>query len=127
LLVKYFLDRSTRQHSRTLLTVQSDALRALDQYNWPGDVRELENLVQRVGVACPHSTIHATDFFGNQATLRGTNGDLNSVSKAARQTAERERILQALSETQGDKTRAARLLKISRSNLYNKLRTYQIS
>jgi len=127
LLVKYFLDRSTRQHSRTSLTVQSDALRALDQYNWPGNVRELENLVERVVVTCPHSTIHATDFFGNQAILHGTNGDLNTVSKAARQTAERERILQALFETQGDKTRTARLLKISRSNLYNKLRTYQIS
>jgi len=127
LLVRYFLDRSTRQHSRTSLTVQPDALRALEQYNWPGNVRELENLIERVVVTCPHSMIHATDFFGNQAMLHGANRDLNLVGKAARQTAEREGILQALSETQGDKTRAARLLKISRSNLYNKLRTYQIS
>ena len=127
LLVKHFLDSSIRQHGRSSLRVHLDAHRALDQYNWPGNVRELENLVERAVVTCPHSTMHAPDFFGNQAILHDPNGDLNSVSKAARQTAERERILQALSETQGDKTRAARLLKISRSNLYNKLRTYQIS
>ncbi len=70
--------------------------------------------------------IQVADFLGNRNGHR-QNNDLNSVSKAARQIAERDRILQVLSETQGDKTRAARLLKISRSNLYNKLRDYHIS
>ncbi len=125
LLVKHFLDFSTRQHGRPSLAMHPDAQRALSQYAWPGNVRELENLIERAVVTCRHSMIHATDLFGNQ-DVYSTNGDLSSVSRGARQAAERDRILQALSEAQGDKTRAARLLQISRSNLYNKLRTYQI-
>ena len=126
LLVEYFLTRSTRKHSRRALTVDPEALRALDHYHWPGNIRELENLIERVVVTCPHLNIQVTDFFENQDPRPGVNGDLSSVSKAARESAERDRITQALSDTQGDKTRAARLLKISRSNLYNKLRTYRL-
>jgi two-component system response regulator HydG len=125
LLAEYFLDRSTRLHGRLSLTMHPDAQRALSQYAWPGNVRELENLVERAVVTCRYSTIRASDLFGKQG-VHGTKGALRVVSKAARQEAERDHILQALSETQGDKTRAARLLKISRSNLYNKLRLYHI-
>lgn len=125
LLTEYFLDRSTRQHGRLSLTMHPDAQKALSRYAWPGNVRELENLVERAVVTCRHSTIRTSDLFGKQSS-HGMKGDLHVVSKAARQEAERDHILQALSETQGDKTRAARLLKISRSNLYNKLRLYHI-
>lgn len=125
LLVKHFLTHSMQQHRQVPLTVNPEAMRALDQYSWPGNVRELENLIERAVVTCQNATIQVKDFFGKLEMPR-TDGDLSSVSKAARQAAERDRILQALTETQGDKTRAARLLKISRSNLYNKLRTYQL-
>ena len=125
LLVKHFLKRSSQQHRQSSLMVHPEAMRALDQYSWPGNVRELENLIERAVVTCQNATIQVNDFFG-KLEMPSTDGDLSSVSKAARQVAERDRILQALTETQGDKTRAARLLKISRSNLYNKLRTYQI-
>jgi len=125
LLTEYFLDRLTRQHGRLSLTIHPDAQRALSHYAWPGNVRELENLVERAVVTCRHSTIQASDLFGHQG-VPSTKGDLSVVNKAARQEAERDRILQTLAETQGDKTRAARLLKISRSNLYNKLRLYHL-
>ena len=108
------------------MTVHPEALRSLLQYPWAGNVRELENLIERAVVTCRHSVLQTTDFFAkkDQSSL---NGDLNAVSQAARQVAERDHILQTLAKTKGDKTRAARLLKISRSSLYNKLRTYQIS
>jgi transcriptional regulator with PAS, ATPase and Fis domain len=125
LLAEFFLDRSTRQHGRLSLTMHPDAQRALSRYAWPGNVRELENLVERAVVTCRHSMIRASDLFGKEGA-HGTKGDLSVVSKTARQEAERDHILQALSEMQGDKTRTARLLKISRSNLYNKLRLYHI-
>ncbi len=127
LLVKHFLDASIRQHRRSPLKIHPEAQRALERYHWPGNVRELENLLERAVVTCRTSMIQLSDIFGEEAATFSTNGDLPTVSRTARQAAERDRILQALSETKGDKTRAARLLKISRSSLYNKLRNYHIS
>ncbi len=126
LLAAHFVYASSRRHGRSSLTVDPEALRALSKYAWPGNVRELENLIERAVVICRHTVLRTTDFF-DQKDRSSLNGDLNSVSQAARQVAERDHILQTLAKTKGDKTRAARLLKISRSSLYNKLRTYQIS
>jgi two-component system response regulator HydG len=128
LLAKHFLDISTGQHGRPALALHPDALEALTHYAWPGNVRELGNLIERAVVTCRHSTIHVSDLFGSKLLegTKGTEGELRAVSKAARRVAERDRILEALSQANGDKTRAARLLKISRSNLYNKLRLYHI-
>ncbi len=125
-LAHHFLQRSVRQHRRGTLTFHADVLPALSSYLWPGNVRELENIIERAVVTSQQSTIHLADVFGKK-NVQYRSRDLQSVSKAARQMAERNRILQVLSETRGDKTRAARLLKISRSGLYNKLRMYNLS
>jgi transcriptional regulator of acetoin/glycerol metabolism len=73
-----------------------------------------------------HSILEPEDLFIEHQGTQGKN-DLNGIGKAARQEAERGQILQALRDTKGDKTRAARLLNISRSSFYNKLRDCQIS
>jgi two-component system, NtrC family, response regulator HydG len=77
-------------------------------------------------VTCRDSTINVTDLFADHPLEYSTSA-LGTVGKIARQEAERSRILQALREAKGDKTRAARFLSISRSSLYNKLRDYNIS
>ncbi|MBA3964928.1 MAG: sigma-54-dependent Fis family transcriptional regulator, partial [Nitrospirales bacterium] len=87
---------------------------------------ELENVIERVVVTCRHSTIEVKDLFADYP-LQPDKGDLSSIGKIARQEAEGSRILQALRDAKGDKTRTARALSISRSSLYNKLRDYHIS
>ncbi|WP_342348093.1 sigma 54-interacting transcriptional regulator [uncultured Nitrospira sp.] len=126
LLVKYFLVQCARKHGRDPMHVSPDAQTALAQHPWPGNVRELENVIERVVVTCRHSTIEVKDVFADHP-LQSDKNDLSSIGKMARQDAERSRILQALREAKGDKTRAARALSISRSSLYNKLRDYHIS
>ncbi|GJL59490.1 MAG: hypothetical protein NPIRA03_23470 [Nitrospirales bacterium] len=126
LLVKYFLEQCARKHGREPMHLSPDAQTALVHHSWPGNVRELENLIERVVVTCPHSTIEVQDFFADHP-LQPDKSDLSSIGKIARQEAERSRILQALQDAKGDKTRAARALRISRSSLYNKLRDYHIS
>lgn len=126
LLVKYFLEQCARKHGREPMHLSPDAQTALVHHSWPGNVRELENLIERVVVTCPHSTIEVKDFFADHS-LQPDKSDLSSIGKTARQEAERSRILQALRNAKGDKTRAARDLNISRSSLYNKLRDYHIS
>jgi len=126
LLVTHFLAQSAGKHGRASMHLSPDALQALLQHPWPGNVRELENLIERVVVTCQGSTIKVHDLFADHP-LEHSTGDLGTIGKIARQEAERSRILQVLRDAKGDKTRAARILGISRSSLYNKLRDYNIS
>lgn len=126
LLVKHFLAQSAGKQGRVSMHLSPDAQQALVRHPWPGNVRELENLIERVVVTCQSSTINVSDLFADHP-LEHSTGDLGTIGKIARQEAERSRILQALRDAKGDKTRAARFLSISRSSLYNKLRDYRIS
>ncbi len=126
LLVEYFLREAAQKNGRAPISVSPNAQLALVQHHWPGNVRELENVIERGVVTCPHSILQPGDLFHGQSTQPFKN-DLNRIGKVARQEAERSQILQALLNAKGDKTRAARLLKISRSSLYNKLRDNNIS
>ncbi len=126
LLVKHFLREATRKHGRDPMQLSPDAQQALNRHQWPGNVRELENLIERVVVTCRHSTIGVNDLFADHP-LEHSPSDLGTIGKNARHEAERPRILAALRDAKGDKTRAARFLSISRSSLYNKLRDYHIS
>jgi two-component system response regulator HydG len=126
LLVGHFLRWSAQKHDRAPMRVSHEAQLALAQHHWPGNVRELENVIERAVVTCNHSILEPEDLFFEHKGRQEKN-DLNRIGKVARQDAERSQILQALRDAKGDKTRAARLLSISRSSLYNKLRDYKIS
>ncbi len=125
-LVEHFLQKSTQKHGRAPMIVSQEAQFILSQHQWPGNVRELENIIERGVVTCHAQTLEPKDLFIEQKGKSGRK-DLNSIGKVARLEAERRQILQALHDTKGDKTRAARLLNISRSSLYNKLRDCNIS
>ena len=126
LLVGHFLRWAAQKHGRAPMSVSPEAQLALAQHQWPGNVRELENVIERVVVTCEHSILGPEHLFIEHKGRQEKN-DLNKIGKVARQEAERSQILQALHDAKGDKTRAARLLSISRSSLYNKLRDYKIS
>ncbi len=105
-----------------------EAMQALTKAPWPGNIRELEHMIERVVVTAQGPELTPQDFFGTSGSLppSTTEIDLRSVARNAAQTAERAHILETLRQTSGKKARAARLLKISRASLYNKLRNYQI-
>jgi len=126
LLANHFLAQAKERHGRSPLTLTLEALQALSQYGWPGNVRELENLIERVVVTCKNNIIWPQDLFTDNPVHHSTS-DLHTIGKTARQEAERENILQVLRVVKGDKTRAARLLGISRSGLYKKIRDYHIA
>ena len=125
LLVTHFFERACRKHCRDEITIAPDALDALVRHTWPGNVRELENLLERVVVTAKGPTITVGDLFDVPVESSHPK-DLSSVSKAARQQAEKAKIVETLRKAGGDKTKTARLLNISRASLYNKLKTYQI-
>jgi len=117
LLMNHFLNKFSMATSRPAPQVAPAALDVLMQHDWPGNVRELENAVERALVVCHGPEIRASDFsfqFQGEAPKGGQSLD----------DIERAHIERILRETQHNLSRAARILDIDRTTLYNKLRRY---
>jgi len=117
LLVSHFLTKFCLATSRPAPQISKEALDLLTQHEWPGNVRELENAIERALVVCRGPEIRASDFsfqFEGQPTAAGRTLD----------DVERAHIERILRETQHNMSRAARILDIDRTTLYNKLRRY---
>jgi DNA-binding NtrC family response regulator len=117
LLVDYFLNKFCMATSRPVPQLSAEALEVLMHHDWPGNVRELENAVERALVVGRGSEIRPPDFsFQFQADEPKGGKTLDDV--------ERSHIERILRETQHNLSRAARILDIDRTTLYNKLRRY---
>jgi DNA-binding NtrC family response regulator len=125
LLVAHFLERIGRD-SGMEKTIADDALKMLLHYDWPGNVRELENSLER---ACALSS-------GEELQVRDLPTHLSSAPATTREMApskgiipmadlEKQTILHALAQVNGDKMLAARLLGIGKTTLYRKLKGYE--
>ncbi|MEK7236194.1 MAG: sigma-54 dependent transcriptional regulator [Nitrospirota bacterium] len=124
LMVQHFVAASCKRHRQPVRQVSPDVMRALSQASWPGNVRELQHYLERAVVTTTGPELSCKDIvaMGSEPAER----DLRSVSRGATRQAERARILQALQQTGSNRAKAAKLLKISRASLYNKLRDYNI-
>jgi len=115
LLAQAFLDRYARELGRSLKGFTTDALAALEAHNWPGNVREMENLIKRAAIMAE----------GNQITAGDLGLDADHVEtqpfnlRQARENAERIAITRALANTDGSIAQAAELLGITRPTLYD--------
>lgn len=131
LLVKYFLDRFVQTNAKPITGIAEEAMRCLMGYHWPGNIRELENLIERVVVLKRDAGIielkdFPTDYFRNvrldrfvaNVALPEEGLDFNSAVNEF----ENELILQALQRTSGNKNKAATLLNLNRTTLVEKLK-----
>jgi len=125
-LVRHFVATSCQRHRKPVIEATDEALQALTAAPWPGNVRELQHRIERAVVTAKGARLVSEDFFEPTATATPTETDLRSVGRSAAQQAERARILEVLLQASGNRVKAARLLKISRASLYNKLRAYRI-
>jgi two-component system response regulator HydG len=117
LLVAHFLNKFCLATSRPVPQVAPEALDALASQSWPGNVRELENAIERALVVSRGSEIKASDFsFQFQGAEPASGRTLDDI--------ERAHIERVLRETQHNMSRAARVLDIDRTTLYNKLKRY---
>ena len=129
LLIAHFLDRMSRTSGQEKL-LSDEALKSMLGYDWPGNVRELENCLERTFAFTSGPLIHATDLPREVANLPLTeagngngNGHRGIVPMAE---LEKQTILSAIAELNGDKLQAARLLGIGKTTLYRKLKDYAI-
>ena len=127
LLIGHFLDRMTRNSGQEKM-LSDDALKVMLAYDWPGNVRELENCLERSYAFTSGPVIHVMDLPQEIAHLplsESAGGDGDGSSKIL-PIAELERltILKAITDLNGDKLQAARLLGIGKTTLYRKLKDY---
>jgi two-component system response regulator HydG len=127
LLIAYFLERMTRSSGLEKL-LSDEALKAMLAYDWPGNVRELENCLERTHAFTSGPLIHTTDLpreVGNLPVGEASNGNGNVRGKIIPMAQlEKQTILSAITELNGDKLQAARLLGIGKTTLYRKLKDY---
>ncbi len=121
LFANFFLDRANRELGRELIGFDADAAMLLQNYSWPGNLRQLKNVVNRATLLAQGSFITASDL---DLPVSGTVGA--SVQPLYDKDDEKKRILDALQHTGNNKSKAAALLGIDRKTLYNKLKQYGV-
>jgi two-component system response regulator AtoC len=150
-LARHFIDKYNRKLNKRIEGITDDALAVLGGYSWPGNIRELENFIERVLLFADGPLITLTDLpspirAGPQigaapgapavsasagssppptdGISAPTEGGLKDLVRARAAELERDLIIRALEETGGNVTRAAKLLQISRKSLQTKMKEF---
>ena len=140
LLVQAFLRASARENGKDVREITREAMESLVNYDWPGNVRELEATIESAVVLCRTDKLTPRDLpqsiRDNRSELKGPAGAAAGASVPAGtvaegpartvQEAERQLIIEALKETGGNRTLAAKRVGVSRRTLHRKLHEYQL-
>lgn len=118
LFAEHFLDLANKELEKQIQGITPEAMNVLKEYHWPGNLRELRNTIRRAVLFAEEDKISVKDlpsslsevYFADSMPLRPEN--------------EKEQIEKALQRAQGNKTQAARLLKVDRKTLYNKMHQF---
>lgn len=120
----YFLEKANQQLNKDIIGFSPEVVSIFQNYSWPGNLRELQNCVKRATLLSRgdfiESDVLPAEFFQIQKQ-QPSGSDVFSLSEN-----EKETIIHALSKAQNNKSEAAKLLKITRKTLYNKLKQYNI-
>ena len=129
LLVEHFLAMYSRELKREGLTVSSEAMEAMKKHPWTGNIRELQNSIERAVILCDGREI-LPDHIGLRVLARPAvedlpdGGSLQEASSAASRAVEARMIEKVLRETGGNKTKAAEILQVSYKTLLTKIKDY---
>jgi DNA-binding NtrC family response regulator len=123
-LARAFLKRFAAQADRLISDFSPEAAERLRKYDWPGNVRQLQNEIQRTVLMCEGQVVQPADLSIGQFQPTTEGGEQNLTLMEAM---ERNKIVEVLKETGGNKQETARRLGIGRQTLYNKIKSYQIA
>jgi len=131
-LVDEFLDEFSRETKKERKYLSPDALELLKKYPWPGNVREVKNLIERLAIMCPDKVIETKDipFPYNTQKIEDKNfKDFSSFKtlKEARESLERLFISTKLEHYGGNISKTAEAIGVERSNLHKKMKIYGLS
>ncbi len=128
-LAEYFMSELAREYGRRRKTFDPAAMSTLRRYPWPGNVREMRNVLERLMIMVPGDTIASSDlsFLDGGTSVELPQGTASVPLHEAREAFERDYILKALAGQQGNISRTADVLGVERSNLYRKMRAFGIA
>jgi transcriptional regulator with GAF, ATPase, and Fis domain len=129
LLVEYFIDRYARKTGKHFRTVEKRTLQVLQSYPWPGNIRELQNIIERSVIVCETEIFTVDESWLSHESHDGRSGGRLYLSQKLAAT-EREMIEEALRESQGrvfGPSGAAAKLGIARSTLESKIQSLNIN
>lgn len=127
LLTGFFVDHYSREIRRDPPRITGEALARMNSYAWPGNIRQLQNVIRRMLAMCTKSTISAADLpaeitEGAQSPVAFTSGSFFELRERRLHAFERRYLADLLRESDGDVCQAARRAEVPRSTLYRLLR-----
>jgi two-component system response regulator HydG len=124
---EHFMNEANVELNKHVRFIEKDALDRLKSYSWPGNLRELRNVIRRAVLFATEDVIRAESIY--LPTEKATDSDEllpEQLSLNKNPETEIEKIKAALAKVNGNKSQAARMLGIDRKTLYNKLHLYGI-
>ncbi len=126
-LAVHFLEAFSRRFDKPVLACSEEAMRVLVRSSWPGNVRQLENVIERATLMAEGAALELVDLPSELTESPTVDAELEELSIKKRVAAlERALIVEALERTEGNRTQAARLLEISYKALVYKIRDYGV-
>ncbi len=122
-LAEDILERLTTELGRPAVHLSADAAKAIQRYAWPGNIRELRNVLERALLLSNSEELHSRDLLFEVAAPAASSGDEANLTL---QEVERRHIERVLQRTNSAVSAAARILGISRTTLYQKIKTHGI-
>jgi len=133
LIAQHFLTKYSTEVRKGPITISDEAMDILMKVRWKGNVRELENVIERAVIYAEGGVIRSQDLGINESSILDAlaehvpmDGPLQQVAAAAMRIAESRRIRQVLKQTGGNKSRAAEILQVSYKTLLTKIKDYQL-
>ena len=119
-LTDFFLKEYTRKYEKPFLKINSKALNKLCSYAWPGNIRELKHTMEKSVILCESSTIKPEDLYLTVGTPPHKTGKITHKLT----NMEKNAIAKVIEECRGNYSLAAKMLGISRTTLYVKIKKY---
>jgi two-component system response regulator AtoC len=126
LLAQSFLREFAKENGKAVNDFTADALQLLMNYPWPGNVRELRTAIEHAVVLCRGEKISARDLPPSVRGGRTTEAQLLQRNDLTVKEAEKQLVMRALKETDGNRTRAAKKIGMSRRTFHRKLHAYHL-
>jgi two-component system nitrogen regulation response regulator NtrX len=123
-LIEYFLKYFAAEYGQKPKKITSEALKLLEAYDWPGNIRELRNVIERVVIMTPSDTVTPKNIVIGESA-RSDYFTFETL-REARDSFEKDFITKKLEENNWNISRTAELLNIERSNLHKKIKAYNI-